>query len=679
MMPRPARWLVLLVLILWAGAALRDGVDRWIDATQLPLVLAETGVEVRDRNGALLRAYQVGDGIWRLAPGVVDPGFTRMLIRYEDKRFADHAGVDPLAMLRAAGQALWYRRPVSGGSTLTMQVARLIEDGPTGRWAGKLRQIRVALALERRLDKQQILTLYLTHAPYGGNLEGVRAAALAWFGKEPHRLTPAQSALLVALPQAPEARRPDRHPRAARAARNRVLGRMLAQAVLSVDEAQAAVGEAVPQAQRPFPLLAPHLADRLRAADPTARRHDVTLEAGLQSRLETLLAKAALEAGGRLSAALMVADHRSGEILASVGSAGYSAERQGFVDMTRALRSPGSTLKPFVYGLAFDQGLAHPETLIQDSPVMFGRYAPRNFDGDFRGELRVREALQLSLNIPVVRLTDDLGPVRLMAALRRGGATPRLPGGTPGLAIALGGVGLTLQDLVQLYAGLAQGGQGPLLRHALGEARQPAGRLFSPAAAWQVSDILAGLAPPPGARRGVLAYKTGTSYGHRDAWAVGFDGAHVIGVWMGRADGTPVPGAFGGDLAAPVLFEAFGRLKPAFDPLPPPPPDTLILPTAELPLPLQRYRPRGAVFEVEPDAPELLFPPDGAVLATDGGPVIVKLRGGQAPFTLLANGLPLATGIFAREFDVPSPGKGFATLILLDARGRASRAELRLD
>jgi len=177
----------------------------------------------------------------------------------------------------------------------------------------------------------------------------------------------------------------------------------------------------------------------------------------------------------------------------------------------------------------------------------------------------------------------------------------------------------------------------------------------------------------------VLAYKTGTSYGHRDAWAVGFDGAHVIGVWLGRADGTPVPGAFGGDLAAPVLFEAFGRLKPAFDPLPPPPPDTLILPTAELPLPLQRYRPRGAVFEVEPDAPQLLFPPDGAVLTTDGGPVTVKLRGGQAPFTLLANGRPLATGIFVREFDVPSPGSGFATLIVLDARGRASRAELRLE
>jgi len=679
MMPRPARWLMVLALVLWAGAALRDGAKRWIDATRLPPVLTETGVEIRDRNGALLRAYQVGDGIWRLAPGAVDSGFTRMLIRYEDKRFADHAGVDPLAMLRAAGQALWYRRPVSGGSTLTMQVARLIEDGPTGRWAGKLRQIRVALALERRLDKQRILALYLTHAPYGGNLEGVRAAALAWFGKEPHRLTPAQSALLVALPQAPEARRPDRHPRAARAARDRVLHRMLAQGVLSGEAMQAALGEAIPQAQRPFPLLAPHLADRLRAADPAARRHDVTLDAGLQSRFEDLLAKAALEAGGRLSAALMVVDHRSGEIFASVGSAGYSAERQGFVDMTRALRSPGSTLKPFVYGLAFDQGLAHPDTLILDSPVMFGRYAPRNFDGEFRGELRVREALQLSLNIPVVRLTDDLGPVRLMAALRRGGATPRLPGGTPGLAIALGGVGLTLQDLVQLYAGLAQGGQGPLLRHALGEAAQPAGRLFSPSAAWQVGDILAGLAPPPGARRGVLAYKTGTSYGHRDAWAVGFDGAHVIGVWLGRADGTPVPGAFGGDLAAPVLFEAFGRLKPAFDPLPPPPPDTLILPTAELPLPLQRYRPRGAVFEVEPDAPQLLFPPDGAVLTTDGGPVTVKLRGGQAPFTLLANGRPLATGIFVREFDVPSPGSGFATLIVLDARGRASRAELRLE
>ncbi|MEY8841846.1 transglycosylase domain-containing protein, partial [Cribrihabitans sp. XS_ASV171] len=316
-----------LALALFALAAARDAADRWIDRTDLPVTLTETSAEIRDRSGALLRAYPVGDGLWRLAPGPVDPGFLAMLIRYEDKRFATHAGVDPRALLRAAGQALWNGGVVSGGSTLTMQVARLIEDGPTGRWAGKLRQIRVALALERRLDKDRILDLYLTHAPYGGNLEGIRAASLAWFGKEPARLTPAQAALLVALPQAPEARRPDRHPETARAARDRVLARMERQGVLPEPEIAAALRDPLPRAQRPFPQLAAHLADRALAESPEAQRIDLTLDAALQARLEPLVARAARQAGPRVSAAMIVADHQTGEILASVGSAGYADAR----------------------------------------------------------------------------------------------------------------------------------------------------------------------------------------------------------------------------------------------------------------------------------------------------------------------------------------------------------------
>jgi penicillin-binding protein 1C len=673
--------LPVLVLLLFLAAAARDRFDAWVDATDLPVVLTQTGVEIRDRDGVLLRAYQVGDGLWRLAPGAVDAGFVTMLLAYEDHRFRDHAGVDPLALLRAVAQAVWHGRTVSGGSTLTMQVARLLEDGTTGRWSGKLRQMRVALALERRLDKDRILDLYLTHAPYGGNLEGVRAAALAWFGKEPGRLTPSQAALLVALPQAPEARRPDRNPQAARAARDRVLVRMASRGVLAADDAAAARLAEVPRAMQPFPQLAPHLADRMRAEDPAARRIDLTLDWQVQGKMERLVTEAAAKAGDHVSAALVVVDHRSGDILASVGSAGFDGGdgRQGFVDMTRALRSPGSTLKPLIYGLAFDQGLVHPETLIHDGPVQFGRYAPRNFDGTFRGDVRVREALQMSLNIPVVMLTDELGPARLMAALRRAGTDPRLPGGKPGLAIALGGVGLSLEDLVQLYAALAEGGEGPALRARLDAPRQRQGRLVSKVAAWQVGDILAGLSPPPGAPQGVVAYKTGTSYGHRDAWAVGWDGAHVIGVWMGRADGTPVPGAFGGDLAAPVLFEAFGRLKPGFDALPPPPPATLLPGQAALPLPLQRFRPRAAVFAVGVDAPQVTFPPDGARLAAVGGVLTLKLRGGVLPFSVLADGRPVATGLTRREVDIPTPGPGFSTLVVIDGNGQSDRVTVRLD
>ena len=682
-MTRPARALFALALLLFAGAAGRDALDAWIDATDLPVTLAETSTEIRDRDGVLLRAYPVADGLMRLAlppDGGVDARFIAMLLAYEDKRFRSHSGVDPLAMGRAAAQALWHGRVVSGGSTLTMQVARLLEDGGTGRWAGKLRQIRVALALERRLDKNEILDLYLTHAPYGGPLEGVRAATLAWFGKEPARLTPAQAALLVALPQSPETRRPDRHPKAARVARARVLDRMQARGVITKEQAETAARAPLPDTMRAFPMLAPHLADGLRAADPLAARHDLTLRAGLQARMEALVAAAARKAGPRVSAALLAADQETGEILAAVGSPAYAAgrARQGFVDMTRAPRSPGSTLKPLVYGLAFDQGLVHPDTLIHDGPVIYGRYAPRNFDGQYRGDLPVRAALQMSLNIPVVKLTNDLGPARVMAALRRAGARPRLPGGKPGLAIALGGVGTSLRDLVQLYAVIAAGGQGPVLRATQEAPFAQTPRVISTPAAWHLGDILRGLAPPPGAPARRLAYKTGTSYGHRDAWAIGFDGRHVIGVWMGRADGTPVPGAFGGELAAPVLFEAFGRLKPDFDPLPPPPPDTLILTTAELPPPLRRYRPRGAAL-APAGGPTLTFPPDGARLARGDGWLTLKLNGGAPPFTVLANGAPVATALRGRAFDIPSPGRGFSTLVVIDHEGRSDRVSVELE
>lgn len=672
------RWPLLLAVLLFLAAAARDAGDAWIDATVLPPTLPATSVEVRDRDGALLRAYTVADGRWRLAlqPDQVDADFRAMLLAYEDRRFFRHAGVDPLALLRAAGQALWHGRIVSGGSTLTMQVARLLEETGTGAWPGKLRQMRVAMALERRLSKDQILGLYLTLAPYGGNIEGLRAATLAWFGKEPARLTAAQAALLVALPQSPAARRPDRAPDAARMARDRVLARLARQGTLSEETAQAARSEPVPAARIAFPMLAPHLADRVRAAAPEQLRHDLTLDAALQAKLETLASDALRGMGEQLSIAILVADHRTGAVLASVGSAGLTLDgRQGFVDMTTALRSPGSTLKPLVYALAFDRGLAHPDTLIDDRPVAFGTYAPQNFDGLFRGEIRVADALRLSLNIPVVRLTEAIGPANLMAALRRAGIEAALPGGQAGLAVALGGVGISLEGLVQLYAGLAQGGQAvPLYWTDPSEALPE--RIISRSAAWQVGHVMAGLEPPPGAVRMRLAYKTGTSYGHRDAWAVGFDGAHVVGVWIGRPDGTPVPGAFGGDLAAPVLFQAFQRLKQQADPLPPPPHETLIAPNASLPPPLQRFGARNAA---PIDAPRLAFPPDGARLPLAGQALTVKLRDGVPPFTWLADGAPLVVGTHRREAALEGLGKGHVTLSVIDAAGRADRVRVVLE
>ncbi|MEL7091024.1 MAG: penicillin-binding protein 1C [Pseudomonadota bacterium] len=653
--------LIALGLALFGAAWAHDRWDAWVAATDLPPVLAEVSVEIRGADGTLMRAFDVENGRLRLAVAVdqVDRDFVDMLLAYEDKRFWRHNGVDPRAMGRAVGQALWHGEVISGGSTLTMQVARLLENGPTGTLRGKWRQMRVAWALERRLSKRAVLQLYLQHAPYGGRIEGVRSAARMWFGKEPRRLTPPEAALLVALPQAPEARRPDRHPDAARTARDRVLARL----------GHPASAAPVLRAMRPLPQLAPHLADALRRQDPLERRFDTTLDPALQTQVTHLARTHAAALGQGVSVAVIIADHHTGAIRARLGAPHYSDAygTLGFVDMARATRSPGSTLKPLVYALAFDRGLAHPETILSDVPTQFGRYAPQNFDGAFRGDIAARDALRLSLNVPVVALTDALGPDRLVASLRRFGTRADLPG-APGLAVALGGVGTDLAGLTQLYAGLAQGGRARPL-HVTGPDVAPGAPLLAARAAWQVGDILSDIPPPPGARAG-LAYKTGTSYGHRDAWALGFDGRHVVGVWMGRPDGTPVPGAFGGDHAAPLLFELFGRLGDSYVPLPPPPPDTLTVNRSALPARLQRF---GAAPS---RGPEVLFPPDGAVLS--GAGTMLKVRGGHLPLTVLLNGAPVAVQHRARHIALEPLGQGFSDIAVIDAAGQSARVTVQM-
>lgn len=673
------RPLVAALLLLGLSAL---ALDRWIAATDLPPLTPEVSATVLDRDGTLLRAYQVGNGLWRLpvTAARVDRGYIALLLAYEDKRFRAHGGVDPRAMLRAAWSSAKAGRIVSGGSTLTMQVARLLEDAPTRSVRAKLRQMRVALALERRLDKDAILDLYLTLAPFGGNIEGVRAGALTWFGKEPRRLTPAEAALLVALPQSPEARRPDRHAARARAARDRVLARAVGAGAMPPGDARAARTEAVPVARRPFPRHAAHLADRVKAPGGPVR---TTLDATVQAGLETLLAERARALGPAVSAAAIALDHATGEVIARVGSAGTAdPRRKGYVDMTRAVRSPGSTLKPLIFGLAFEQGLAHPETLIDDRPMRFGRYAPLNFDRQWHGTVTLRRALHLSLNIPAVAALEGVGPARLVARLRRAGAGPVLPPGeAPGLAIALGGLGMTLEDIVRVFAAIARGGEGVALREVEGARGDLRNRppVLSPEAAWHVADILAGAPVPGGAARETLAFKTGTSYGHRDAWAVGFDGRHVIGLWLGRPDGAPSPGILGLQTAAPVLFEAFARLKPRPDPLPPAPPAALRLSNAELPAPLRRFRPRSAPAARDP-APAIAFPPDGATLDWEAGEALaLRVGGGVPPFRWLVDGAPLAADPFARQVTAVPDGPGFLSIAVIDSGGKAARARIRIE
>ena len=666
-----------IVALLWLAGLGHDRFREWVASTDLPPLGIAQSVEVLDREGTLLRAFTVEDGRWRLATDLdqVDPTYIALLLRYEDKRFYAHRGVDPVAVLRAIGQSIRSGHVVSGGSTLTMQVARLIENSGTGSWSGKIRQIRVALALEQRLTKDEILLLYLNRAPFGGNIEGLRSATYAYFGKPPRRLTLAESALLVALPQSPETRRPDRNHDAAVAARDRVLDRIAGAGLAAQDAVAAAKSESIPAQRQDFPAIAAHLADRARLSDPIADRHLTTLSAPLQIALEQLAEQSVASRSDRLQVAIVVADHQTGEILASVGSAGYRPdERGGFVDLTQAARSPGSTLKPLVYGLAFDQGMVHPETLISDRPTDFDGYRPQNFDGSFRGDIRVREALQLSLNIPVVSLLQAMGPQHLVTGMHRAGVAPQIPGGRPGLAVALGGLGISREDLVQLYAAIADSGRAVDLHWQIDQSDTLGGQqVMGDVAAWEIADILLHTPRPAGVVGQGIAYKTGTSYGNRDAWSVGFDGRHVIGVWMGRADGTSVPGAFGGELAAPVMFRAFQRLGVPVTPIRPPPAATLLLPNAQLPIPLRRFRPAGDLGEIA--ALRLAFPPDGAVI--DGPLLVARVEEGVAPFTWLLNGAPFETTV-ARQIELPDLGRGYSTVTVLDGNGQSARATVEI-
>jgi penicillin-binding protein 1C len=573
-----------------------------------------------------------------------------------------------------------HGHPVSGASTITMQVARLLSDRSTRSLGGKLNQIVLALALERRLTKDEILNLYMTLAPYGGNIEGIRAASLAYLGKEPRRLTSAEAALLVALPQAPEGRRPDRNVTAAHAARDRVLERAAQAGLYSEADARVAQSERMPTERHAFPMLAAHAAERAVAAAPLKAIDRLTIDAGFQSRLESLASERAQALSENVSVAILVADHQSGEILASVGSSGlFDERRDGFVDMTRAVRSPGSTLKPLIYGLAFELGLAHPETLIEDKPVDFAGYQPANFDKEFRGTVSVRRALQLSLNVPAIELLEAVGPARLVARMRRAGVSPVLPDlSPPGLAVGLGGVGVTLTDLVAIHAAIARGGMAIPLSI---DADRPldlvaAGKVLDERAAWYVASILAGAPGPDHVSPGSIAFKTGTSYGYRDAWAIGFDGKHVIGVWVGRPDNAPVPGLVGIDAAAPILMDAFARIG-GTTPLRAAPPRILEATAASLPQPLQRFRSPNEPTVAAAPSPEITYPPQGVrvdlgIRQGDPMPLVLKARDGAPPYTWFVDGAPIGTASFGGTMSWKPKGPGFIDLMVIDAHGASA-------
>jgi len=640
---------------------------------------------VLDREGRLLRAYATTEGRWRLPVSErdVDPRFLKLLFTYEDKRFREHHGIDPLSMGRAAVQLVTRGQIISGGSTISMQVARLLEPRERRSLGAKMRQIVRALELESALGKDGVLALYLTLAPYGGNLEGVRAASLAYFGKEPRKLSLAEAALLVALPQSPELRRPDRFPTAARAARDRVLDRAALAGLMPRDEIARAKTQPVPHERKPLPVLAPHAADQVVLLEPDRREHRLTLDLFLQKNLQELAHERAQALGPDISVAILAVDNVSGEVRARVASADYfDLRRAGQVDMTQALRSPGSTLKPFIYGLGFEDGVIHPDTLIDDRPSRYGGYVPENFDLTFQGVVTVRRALQLSLNVPAVAVLNKIGVSRLGARLSQAGAVLILPKGeAPGLAMGLGGVGVRLADLVMLYASLARQGEAlALTERQQADLRMPH-RLLDPVAAWYVGNILLGAPPPDNAPSGRIAFKTGTSYGYRDAWAIGFDGRMTVGVWVGRPDGAPVPGLVGRASAAPILFEAFARSGGAPAALPRAPRGAIFAAGNKLPPPLQRFGITGPREAAE--APRIMFPPDGARLEIAAGarpdPVALKISGGRGPLTVLVNGVPATAASGRGTLFFQPDGPGFVRLTVMDARGATDSVTVRLQ
>lgn len=533
-------------------------------------------VVVTDRAGEPLRFFLPADQRWRFPVRLSElpAELPRALVASEDRWFWRHPGVNPVAITRAAWSNVQAGEVVSGASTIPMQIARMAEPGPRT-FPRKLREAFRAVQLERRFSKRELLEIYLNLTPYGGNVEGVGAAAWFYFGKTADRLSLGEIALLTALPRSPVRYDPTVDPIEAGRARDRVLRRLAARGAFSRQEIADALGQPLPRARRRPPFAAPHLAEMAVRQLPGETRIRSSLDSRVQAIAEQQVRGriADLRATGIGNAAVVVIENGSHAVRALVGSAEFHEPAfQGQVNGAMARRSPGSTLKPFLYAMALDEGRVIPDSWLLDVPTDFSGYVPENYDERYRGRVTVREALVLSLNACAVRLLSEIGLADFHRLLRRGGlVTLDRPAEHYGLPLLLGAGEVRLIDLVNLYSSLAGGGAHRpfrLVEEAERTVAQPAGvRLFSAGAAREIAGILTDLRRPdlPEAwdltRDGpAVAWKTGTSYGHRDAWAVGFSRRYTIGVWVGNFDGRPRKGISGSQHAGPLLFDLFRAL-----------------------------------------------------------------------------------------------------------------------
>lgn len=552
-------WLVgtpLLCLLLFLLA------DRWWVLSN-PERVRSVLILAQDRTP--LRAFADSDGVWRYPVTLdeVSPLYVQALLAYEDRWFYQHPGINPLALLRAGWQWLRGGRVISGGSTLTMQVARILEPHQRN-MGGKLWQMFRALQLEWHYSKAEILTFYLNLAPFGGPIEGVQTASFAWLHKPALALSHAEAALLAVLPQAPSRLRPDRHPELAQRYRDKVLQRMATQGIWTQAVVDDALTEPVMRSRFQQPMVAPLFAERMKAqaVERKVARLQTTLDTNAQWAVENVVRTRVGSLPDKASIGVLVVENKTGYVRAYAGSANFhSVERFGHVDMVQAVRSPGSTLKPFLYGMALDDGLVHSASLLSDVPVKLTDYAPQNFVRHFSGAVSVAQALQQSLNIPAVDMLQRLTPAGFVARLRNGGMVITFPEqAEPNLSVILGGAGTTLEDLVRGFSAFARAGMSVKPRFLADEPLVER-RLLSAGAAWIIQAVLRDIPAPEGSVNSAgIAWKTGTSYGFRDAWAVGVSDAYTVGVWTGRPDGTPLPGSIGAAAAGPILFDVFRAL-----------------------------------------------------------------------------------------------------------------------
>lgn len=707
------------------------------------LRLTSTSKLIQDKNGKLLTALLASDGRWRfpISHLEIDPLFVKMLLTYEDKRYFYHPGVDPFALFRALWQWAYSGHIVSGGSSLTMQTVRLLERRPRT-FLSKFKEILRALQLELHYSKEQILEFYLMLAPYGGNLEGIVAASLTYFGKMPKQLTPAEAAFLVVLPQSPNRIRSDLVSKQTKLYRDKVLLRMQEKGILSASVTREAIEDRIPHVLRRLPRHALHLAYQLLQEQDKEHKSvqenkqakqsiNTTLDKELQSQVEKLLNQEIPFLLPGQSIAVLVVENKTRQIQAYVGSVNFlNEERAGAVNMIHKLRSPGSLLKPFIYGMAFDAGFLHPETWIDDVATGFSGYRPGNFKDIFHGRVKIKDALKQSLNIPAVAILDRLGPGRFYTQLRDLNIQLKFESENdkPTLPLALGGVGMTLWDLVSLYCILPNEGiYKPLtfikepvkdlrkennMQNDLLAAKQSKSDkvLLSSASSWHISRILEDTHAPDGfvdrkyTQDYPIAYKTGTSYGYRDAWAMGYNQTYTVGIWVGKADGTPSLPQTGRIAAAPLLFKIFDLLPKEHRPIAVQKPESILsLPYEQLPLVLQTFKKKiqrtnkikknilsnnneHESRNVTLDANfKITFPLEDTIIQLERNennthflPIKISLVGGEAPFHFLVNGRPKSTSQHPTILWQPD-SPGFVELTVLDKEGRGSTVNFQLQ